>query len=960
MKFKSCMNKVLAIVVAAFLIPGLTLFAGPNDDKQPKVRKGAEVTHASGTLVRWSDLPKVSLENLGSKRRMKPIMNFKNPKKLVAPPDTVDPVAQTSFTGSQELTRGMLAMSDPIMSFDGMNQVSNGAGWPPDTNGDVGVNYYVQTVNTSIAIYNKSTGALVSATTFDAFFPSSVGNPCDSDNNGDPIVLYDQFNSRWFILDFAWFSSQTQGSHYSIAASQTSDPTGSWYTYCFQADSTYMDDYPKCGVWHDGIYITANMFNFSTSQFQHVKVWALKTPDLYTGTLTSQSVIESNNDYFSLMPANARGSTAPPSSAPNYLYAMDATEYGAGHTDAIQVWKYNVDWNNSSNSTFTGPVTLPSASFGLVATGVPQTGSSTSLDTLAGRLMYSAPYRNFGTHESVYLSHVAEVSSRRAVRWYEIRISNGNSSIYQQSSYSPDSTHRWMSSINADKDGNIAIAYSAGGSSMHPAIRYAGRLASDALNTMGQGEKTLIQGTGSQTSYSRWGDYSMLSIDPVDDETFWFTTEYLTSNGTNWKTRIGSFKLTGGSGGGGTDLDEAIDDTSLTVTTGGSANWSKVSSPAYFGGDSAQSGTITHNQESYMETTVNFGTAQTASFYWQVSSESNYDYLRFYVDGVQQNSISGTTTWAQVTASLSAGSHTLKWAYTKDGSVSSGTDQGWVDKLEFTASGGGGGDPLAEAVDQDSLTFTTSGTGTWASQTTTTYNDGDAAQAPTITHNQDSSMETTISGYTSVKFHWNVSSEANYDYLRFYIDGVLQDSISGTVGWTQKSYTVSSGSHTLKWTYDKDGSVSSGSDTGYVDNLILGTGSSCNDPIGLVLEDGCQVFTNTGDELWYETSSDSYAGGSSMRLPAALGHNESGTLETTISGVTSVKFHWKVSSEANYDYLRFYIDGVLQDSISGSTSWAQKTYSVSSGSHTLRWVYAKDGSVSTGTDTGWVDNLILQ
>jgi hypothetical protein len=953
------MNKVLVVIVAALLIPGLSLFSAADNDHQPKVKKGAEVAHVSGTLVEWKDLPKISLENLGSKRRMKPVMNFKNPRKLVAPPDTVDPVAQTSFTGSQGLTRDMKALGDPIASFDGMNLTSNGAGWPPDTNGDVGVNYYIQTVNTSIGIYNKSTGALVSATTFDAFFPSSVGAPCDADNNGDPIVLYDQFNSRWFILDFAWYSSETQGSHYSIAASKTSDPTGAWWTYCFQADSTYMDDYPKCGIWRDGIYITANMFNFSSGSYVHAKIWALKTPDLYSGTLTSQSVTDSGQFAFSLMPSNARGATLPPSGSPNYLYAMDATEYGSGHTDSIKVWKYDVDWANSSNTTWTGPSSMASASFGLVATGVPQSGSSTSLDTLAGRLMYSAAYRNFGTHQSVYLSHVAEVSSRRAVRWYEIRISGGTSSIYQSGSYSPDSTHRWMSSINADGSGNIAIAYSAGSSSMHPAIRYAGRLSTDTLGTMGQGEKTLIAGTGSQTSYTRWGDYSMLSIDPVDDETFWFTTEYLTANGTNWKTRIGSFKITGGTGGGGTDLDEAIDDTSLTVTTGGSANWTKVTSPAFFGGDSAQSGTITHNQESYMETTVNFGTAQVASFYWQVSSEANYDYLRFYVDGVQQNSISGTTSWAQVTANLSSGSHTLKWSYTKDGSVSSGTDQGWVDKLEFTASGGGGGDPLAEAVDQDTLTFTTSGTGDWFSQTTTTYNDGDAAQAPSITHNQSSSMETTVSGYTSVKFHWQVSSEANYDFLRFYIDGVLQDSISGTTSWAQKSYTVSSGSHTLKWTYFKDASVSSGSDTGWVDNLILGT-SSCNDPIGTAVESPCQTFTNTGDELWYVTTADYFTGGSSVRLPAALGHNESGTLETTISGYTSVKFHWKVSSESGYDFLRFYIDGVLQDSISGSVGWTQKTYSVSSGSHTLKWVYSKDQSVSTGSDTGWVDNLILQ
>ncbi|MCP5046210.1 MAG: hypothetical protein GY940_03500 [bacterium] len=955
MNFKSYFKKVALVLTVAMLIPGLTLLA---DSVESKVKKGAEVQHVNGTLVEWSSLPKISLDQLNAKRRLKPIMNFRNPRKLVKPPDSVDPVAQTTFTGKSGLTRDMKALGTPIASFDGMNQSANGAGWPPDTNGDVGPTYYIQTVNTSIGIYNKSTGALVSATTFDAFFPSAVGNPCNNDNNGDPIVLYDQYNERWFILDFAWYSSETQGSHYSIAASKTSDPTGAWWTYCFQADSTYMDDYPKCGVWHDGIYITANMFNFSSSAFVHCKIWALKTPDLYTGTLTSQSTTDSGSKAWSILPTDAQGPTSPSSSAPNYMYAMDASEFGGGATDALYVWKYNVDWTTPANTTWTGPTGMTTATFGLVGTGVPQTGSSTSLDTLAGRLMYSAVYRKFTSHESVYLTHVAETSSRRAMRWYEIRISGGNSSIYQQGTYSPDSTHRWMGSISADKDGNIALGYSAGSSSMHPAIRYAGRLSTDTLGTLGQGEQTLIAGTGSQTSYSRWGDYSMLTIDPDDDETFWYTTEYLTSNGTNWKTRIGSFKITGGGGGSGTDLGEAVDDTSLSFTNGGNADWSKVSSPAYSGGDSAQSGTITHNQTSSMETTVNFGSAKDLKFYWQVSSEANYDYLRFYIDNVEQDSIAGTTSWAQKTYSLTSGSHTLKWVYDKDASVSSGTDAGWVDKVEFVTPTPST-DPLAEAVDDTSLTFTTSGNGTWASQTTTTHTGGDAAQSPTITHNQSASMETTVSGFTSVKFHWQVSSESGYDYLRFYIDGSLQDSISGTGGgWVQKSYSVSSGSHTLKWTYDKDGSVSSGSDAGWVDNLILGVSSG--DALGAAVDAPNQSFTLSGDEDWFVTTGDSQTGSSSVTVPAAVGHNETATMETNISGVTSVKFYWKVSSEATYDFLRFYIDGVLQNSISGTVAWTQKSYTVSSGSHTLKWTYDKDGSVSTGSDAGWVDNLDLQ
>jgi PKD repeat protein len=265
------------------------------------------------------------------------------------------------------------------------------------------------------------------------------------------------------------------------------------------------------------------------------------------------------------------------------------------------------------------------------------------------------------------------------------------------------------------------------------------------------------------------------------------------------------------------DIAEAVDYSS-TFTKSGNANWAKVTDIYYYGGDSAKSGTITHSQTTTIETSITVGSTQAVKFYWKVSSEAGYDYLRFFIDGVQKNQIAGTVDWTQVSNNIAAGTHTLKWTYLKDGSVSSGSDCGWVDKLEITTPTA---DPIAEALDYAGLTFTLSGTGSWYSQTTTTYYGGDAAQSPVITHSQSSSMETSISGKTTVKFYWKVSSEASYDYLRFYVDGVLKDSISGTVNWTQKTYTVTTAAHTIKWTYSKDGSVSSGSDAGWVDKLEL-------------------------------------------------------------------------------------------------------------------------------------------
>jgi vibriolysin len=271
-------------------------------------------------------------------------------------------------------------------------------------------------------------------------------------------------------------------------------------------------------------------------------------------------------------------------------------------------------------------------------------------------------------------------------------------------------------------------------------------------------------------------------------------------------------------GGGGGTIGDAVDYPTLTFTNSGNANWSRVTDVYYYDNDSAKSGTITHSQTTTIQTSVTVTSTQAVKFYWKVSSEANYDYLRFYIDGVQKNQISGTVNWTQVSNNIAAGTHTLKWTYLKDSSVSSGSDCGWVDKLEITTPSS---DPIAEALDVTGQTFTLSGNANWYSQTTTTYYGGDAAQSGAIGHSQSCSMETTISGKTSVKFYWRVSSETNYDYLKFYIDGVEQAKISGSTSWAQKTYTVTTASHVLKWTYIKDGSVVSGSDCGWVDYLQL-------------------------------------------------------------------------------------------------------------------------------------------
>src|SRR6185436_2783533 len=197
---------------------------------------------------------------------------------------------------------------------------------------------------------------------------------------------------------------------------------------------------------------------------------------------------------------------------------------------------------------------LPAAGFTTICPStracVPQLGQpiSNGLDAIGDRLMHRVAYRKFADgHDAVVGNYTVSTTGQQAgpsgVRWFEIRNPTGTPTIFQESTYLPDTTYRWMGSVAMDAMGNLAVGFSASDATINPQIRYAGRLVSDPLNTLAQGEAHLFDGTGSQTSTNgRWGDYSAMTVDPVDDCTFWYTQEYYAITGTNWRTRIGNFK----------------------------------------------------------------------------------------------------------------------------------------------------------------------------------------------------------------------------------------------------------------------------------------------------------------------------------------------------------------------------------------------------------------------------------
>jgi len=442
------------------------------------------------------------------------------------------------------------AVSTPLVSFDGVNNV-NGV-LPPDTNGDIGPNHYMQWVNLSFAIYNRS-GTLLYGPAAGNTLWSGFSGACSTSNDGDPIVLYDHLADRWMVSQFALPNYPNGPFYQCIAVSQTGDPTGAWYRYQFTASSTKMNDYPHFGVWSDGYYMSVNQFASGTGTWAGAGVFAFERDKMLLGQTARMVYFDLygvDPNLGGMLPSDLDG-PAPAAGTPNYFAEPDDSVNGFPQ-DQIQVFAFHVDWTNTANATFTVANALATAAFDSnMCNGsrncIAQQGTTRKLDAISDRAMYRLQYRNFGTYQTLVLNHTVDVNNadRAGIRWYELRNSGTGWSIYQQGSFSPDATNRWMGSVAMNGRGEIALGYSASSSTLYPSIRYTGRLATDALGTMPQGEGTLMAGTGNQTSTSsRWGDYSMLAVDPTDDCTFWFTSEYIQTSGASpWRTRIGSFRV---------------------------------------------------------------------------------------------------------------------------------------------------------------------------------------------------------------------------------------------------------------------------------------------------------------------------------------------------------------------------------------------------------------------------------
>jgi hypothetical protein len=484
----------------------------------------------------------------------------------------------------------------PTLSFEGTSDDDNAAllGYrlvPPDTEGDVGHKYYTQMNNVVFEIFDKKTGESVLGPLPNNIFFAGTGSVCELTNDGDPVVLYDQQARRWIFSQFALpiYSGLGIDGHQCIAVSKTQDPFGEYYLYDFvtavpEFGGVFaINDYPKMGVWTDGIYYTANDFQCLLTSpttcsffFTNVSAVAFDKEAMYAGDTAVGIKFQigpigvTDEIFIGVQPSHWAGDIKPKKGEPNTFWQLFDTEEftfsGSTDQDGIWHWDFFADFDDPMSSTFVDrgliefPEYLAFACDGAIISGrncVDQPSPGTvlegqGLDSIDYRTMFRSQYRNFGEYAAVVLSATVDAdgevngSLEAGIRWAEVR-KGGKSrewELHQAGTYAPeDGENRFMPSIAQNKKGEIALGYTVSSTTTYPSVRYTTRRADDALGEMTGGEVSCFEGSGSQIdSFWRWGDYSSMSVDPQSDCTFWYTNQYYEEDTLfDFKTRICSF-----------------------------------------------------------------------------------------------------------------------------------------------------------------------------------------------------------------------------------------------------------------------------------------------------------------------------------------------------------------------------------------------------------------------------------
>lgn len=431
---------------------------------------------------------------------------------------------------------------ESLGTFGGLSTENGAFSSPLDPNGDVGPDHYVQTVNTMFAVFAKD-GTLLAGPFDNNQLWTGAGGQCEANNDGDPVVLYDQTADRWLFGQFYLGEAQSGPYGMCLAVSQTGDPTGAYHLY--EVAAPWFNDYPKLGVWDDAFYMTTQPGGFNKAD-----LYALDRDAMLAGEPVRSIRFTVNPTTF-LLPPDLDGSTPPPPDTPAWFTAFEGPSTTAGGPHRLTVFAFDADFDNPGSSTLELAADVPISPFRPVCgderggrcVPVPDTGQE--VDALDDIPMYRAAYRNYGDQQTIVgnFSHGVGTAEApvAATRWWELRDVDGTWRLHQEGDLAGGTLSRWAGSAAQDRNGALALGYSVSDLTTFPSIRYAARSPLDASGTLGP-EATMVEGGGSESEGNRWGDYTALTVDPVDDCTFWYTNTYYEATGVEVSSAIGSFR----------------------------------------------------------------------------------------------------------------------------------------------------------------------------------------------------------------------------------------------------------------------------------------------------------------------------------------------------------------------------------------------------------------------------------
>lgn len=439
----------------------------------------------------------------------------------------------------KSINRNVPVLVEPLVNVDG---IGNNFGSPHDPSGDIGKDHYLQAINaTQLGVFDKE-GNLENT-----FTANTIWSQIGFSSAGDPIILYDQEAERWLITEFP------NGNQLLVAISEDSDPMGAYTAYNFATPN--FPDYPKYAIWSNAYVVTTNEQGPGNLPGYFIDRDAMLAgePTVNIQRITVPG-FNGGPGFQVSTPVDWSGATQPVEAKPIILNLHDDA-WGGSPNDEVIMTTFDIDFDDANNTTaITTNVPLtafdsnPCSVSGPGFSCMPQAGNGGGIDGLPEVIMNQVHYRNFGTHESIIMSFIVDVSGGQnlsGIRWTELRrMTSGDWEVYQEGTFAPeDGLDRYMPGIAMDGSGNIGLAYNCSSEDIFVGVRYTGRRSSDPLGEMTVDEFVAVEGTNTISSGGRFGDYAQMGIDPTNDRAFWYTTEYGGGGGSLSTTRIVAFEL---------------------------------------------------------------------------------------------------------------------------------------------------------------------------------------------------------------------------------------------------------------------------------------------------------------------------------------------------------------------------------------------------------------------------------